>query len=368
MRRGRAVAVAVTAAAAVATVTGCGGSAPTPATTAPPTTTGSTGAGTAWHEVRLDGARAVGPLVPDGGRGVLVPADRAGATGCLAFVWGGQFRGCLEDSATQPHPIGRPMVSASGNVLTAETDSPTPRMWVGGDWGDGGSAMLGATEHALVTHGGASDDDLALFGSAVTAACPDGALAVWMPDLSGWRVRGGEAACVAEDSRADVVGSVRDGAVLVSGPDVRGRPQAWLVSTDSDSWDDATWQRVPLPKVLDRVTDVDYTYTSTLAGTGGERAVVVLDGAKPAWVADERVDLRHPTVLIADDGFVDDPVVALQGPAGPRLCLLRASWTCVDGPRGQLTGAEVSESLVYLTVRDDHTRVWQADAADLFDH
>jgi hypothetical protein len=260
------------------------------------------------------------------------------------------------------------MVSAGENVLTAETDSPAPGLWVGGEWGDGGSTTLAAAERALVTHGGASDDDLALFGSAVTAACPDGALAVWMPDLSGWRVRGGEDACVHGDQRAGVVGSVRDGAVVVAGAGPSGRPQAWLVSTDTDSWDDATWQPMLLPRQWDRVTDVDYTYTETLAGTAGTRAVVVLDGAEPTRVADERVDLRHPTVLIADDGFVDDPVVALQGPAGPRLCRLRATWTCVDGPRGQLTGAEVNESLVYLTVRDDHTRVWQADAADLFDH
>jgi hypothetical protein len=283
-------------------------------------------------------------------------------------VSGGQFRGCLEDEVTEPHPIGRPLVSSGENILTADTRSPTSRLWVGGAWGDGGSTTLAAEDDPLVTDGGASDDDLALMGSVVTRACPGGALAVWMPLADDWRIRGGEDACVSADERAAVVGSVRDGAVLVAAPDVRGRPQAWLVSTDSDSWDDATWQRVPLPRGMDRVTDVEYTYTSTLAGTRGGRVVVALDGAGATPVADEVVDPANPKVTIADDGFVDDPVLALQGPRGPRVCRFDTTWTCVDGPRGRLTGAVVSESLVHLSVRDDDgTRVWQAAVAELFD-
>lgn len=332
-----------------------------------------------WREVELGGARATGPLVPDGGRGVLVPADRSGAKGCVAAVWGGRFRGCLEDRGTEPKPIGRPMVSSGGNVITAETGKAAPRVWVGGEWGDGGSTTLGSVaDDARVTDGGASDDDQALFGSVVTPGCPGGALAVWMPLADDWRIRGGEDACVAKDSRAEVVGSVRDGAVLVSGPDVDGRSQAWLVSTDTGSWDDASWQRVPLLPGLERVTDLEYTYTTTFAGTRGGKAVLALDGGPAAAVAGELVDPARPRVLIADDGFVASPVVALQGREGPRVCRLDGSWACVDGPPGVLTAADVSESSVYLTVQgstegtaqdtepDAESQVWHAGLAELF--
>jgi hypothetical protein len=284
---------------------------------------------------------------------------------------------CLPAGDRPPRIPSATAVSSNGDVILAVewqdmADATPPAVWAGrGRDLSRQSLAPGPDADATAFVDAATSEDQALVvGTTPSAACPHGAVAGWAVGAQGLSRFGTDGPCVDAGSRSSLHASAGDRWMLVAGPAFApgagpsaGEPtQAWYATAADADWATAAWHRVVLPVAPDLVSDVVGTADGMVAGSRGDRPVLITvsrDRATEVEVPDEPLDPEAPTVLVADPGAGSRPVVlAVQARSGVRLWTQRRDgWYAVAGPPGHLASAVELEGATWLATRGDDGEV-----------
>ena len=340
-----------------------------------------------WRRVSVSGLTLTGPVEPYQ-PGHLIASGRLGGRECVVDLTVGGDAGrtdeatarCLPDHDHPPRIPSATALSSNGEVILAVewqdmADATPPVVWAGHDLDLSRESLEPGPDGdaTAFVDAATSDDEAIVVGTAPSAVCPNGAVAAWTVQVPGLSRFGGQGPCVDAGSPSPLHAATDDAWLLIAGPTFApgtapsaGQPtQAWYATADDEDWATATWHHIALPEAPELVSDVVVSLDGMVAGSRAGRPVLLTvdgDRATEVDVPDEVLDPSSPTVLVADAGTGNRPVVlAVQTPRGLRVWTQRQDgWYAVDGPPGHLTSAVEMDGATYLAVRggDGEVTLW----------
>lgn len=333
----------------------------------------TTGSGTTWHQVDLDGragAIARGSYGP-GVDGHLVVAGARGDDAMLADVVRGRasypFRLAEGLGALRGLGSGAEVVTVT---TTVERRAPRPvRLWITSEYeGDDVKLPRDRAGRSPSWLEPLWDGEGALRVVGVTRDGERWRVRAW-EDTGRW-VPVGDAPGLSTPRlprRTDLLAATTEATLVLAGtvsdrPGDRS-PQVWSAASPADG-EPSAWEREPLEQPPDGLTDV-YAWDLGwwVAGHLDARPVVYdFDRQRGARLAvpDVRLDPARPTVLIADvDLETGVPTLVMQTARGPGLFLHDGvAWRVVPLPDGHVRAVERVDDLLYVLLDGE---VWYTE-------